>query len=186
MKNSAQIIEKASKVTLLISDVDGVLTDGSIYIGAMGEQKRFTVTDGMGVALARLTPLNVAFLSGRHSEATTIRARELQLEENVYQGYLNKITALREIRDRFEVSPEQMAYIGDDYVDLPVMREVGLAMAVPNARPAVKDEVDLVLDTQGGEGALTEAIEFILEARGELQQAIADMEKNVYLADEGL
>lgn len=186
MSNATEIANRAKEITLLVSDVDGVLTDGSIYVGAMGEQKRFTVTDGMGVALARVTPLNVVLLSGRHSEATTIRAKELQLEENVYQGYLNKITALREIKDRFQVSPGQMAYIGDDYVDLPVMREVGLAIAVPNARPKVKEEAAHILETPGGEGALTEAIEMILEARGELDGAVRELEKNVYLADEGL
>jgi len=178
--------EKAGRITLLVSDVDGVLTDGSIYIGEMGEQKKFTVVDGMGVALARFTPLQIALLSGRHSEATSIRARELQLEENVYQGYLNKLTALKEIRDRFQVEPGQIAYIGDDYVDIPVMRAVGLPFAVPNARPVVKEQADCVLETHGGEGALTEAIEFILEARGELQGAIEQMEKDVYQVDEEL
>lgn len=181
-----QVIDKAKKITLLISDVDGVLTDGSIYIGETGEFKRFSVSDGMGVALTRFSSLRLALLSGRASEATTIRAKELRLEDHVYQGYLNKIVAFREILSRYEVSEDQVAYIGDDYVDLPVMRKVGLAMSVPNGRPIVKGQAHYVTESHGGDGALSEAVEMILRAKGELEPALERMEKEVYLVDDSV
>ncbi len=181
-----QVLGKAKKITLLISDVDGVLTDGSIYLGESGEMKRFSVNDGMGVALARFSPLRIALLSGRSSKATTIRARELKLEDNVYQGYLNKIVAFKEICERFEVQKDEIAYIGDDYVDLPVMREVGLALAVPNGRPEVKNEADYTVEKSGGTGALSEAIELILKARGEFEPALEKMERKVYMVEESV
>ncbi len=178
------IRQKAKQVSLLVCDVDGVFTDGSIYIGNAGELKRFSVRDGMGVALARLTPLGIVLLSGRHSEATIIRARELNLEDNVYQGYLNKIVALKEILDRFQVTADETAYVGDDYVDIPVMGAVGLSFAVPNAREKVKEISDYTLSVPGGSGAVTEAIELILEARGELDTALEEMERETYMIDE--
>ncbi len=183
MKPDNQIMKKAGRVSLLVCDVDGVFTDGSIYVGSAGELKRFNVRDGMGVALARLTPLRVALLSGRRSEATLIRAKELNIGDNVYQGYLNKIVALKEIFNRFQVSPEETAYIGDDYVDIPVMKEVGLSFTVPNARERVKEIADYTLTTPGGEGAVTEVIELILEARGELEDALTEMEQEIYMVD---
>ncbi|HKJ67654.1 MAG TPA: HAD hydrolase family protein [bacterium] len=186
MSNIETIQAKAKNISLLVCDVDGVFTDGSIYVGTTGEFKRFSVRDGMGVALARLTPLRIALLSGRTSEATTIRARELELEDSVYQGYLNKIVALKEILERFEVSAEETAYIGDDYVDIPVMKSVGLSFAVPNARSQVRAIADYTLDTPGGEGAVTESVELILEARGELENALAEMERDIYMVDETL
>lgn len=183
MKPDKQIMERAGKVSLLVCDVDGVFTDGSIYVGSGGELKRFNVRDGMGVALTRLTSLRVVLLSGRHSEATLIRAKELNIEDNVYQGYLNKIVALKEIFNRFQVSAEETAYVGDDYVDIPVMKEVGLSFAVPNARPRVKEIADYTLTIPGGEGAVTEVIELILEARGELDDALDEMEREIYMVD---
>lgn len=186
MKDFDRIRDKVKEVSLLVCDVDGVFTDGSIYIGEGGEFKRFSVRDGMGVALARLTPLRIVLLSGRHSEATLLRARELQLGDRVYQGYLNKIVALREILERFEVAPEHTAYVGDDYVDIPVMQAVGVAFAVPNARDRVKQVADMTLQTPGGHGAVTEVVELILEARGELEDALAEMERDIYMSDETL
>lgn len=179
-----QVLEKAKKITLLISDVDGVLTDGSIYLGDAGELKRFSVNDGMGVALARFSNLRIALLSGRSSKATTIRARELRLEDNVYQGYLNKIVAFKEICERYDVQKDEIAYIGDDYVDLPVMREVGLALSVPNGRPEVQNEADYTVEKTGGTGALSEAIELILKARDEFDSALETMEREVYMVEE--
>ena len=179
-----QVLEKAKQITLLISDVDGVLTDGSVYIGAGGEFKRFNIADGMGVALARFSSLQIALLSGRASEATTIRARELKLEDHVYQGYLNKIVAFRDIRERYGVEKHEIAYIGDDYIDLPVMREVGLSISVPDGRPKVRESVDYVVGSPGGSGVLSEVIELILRARNELDSALETMEHEVYLAED--
>jgi len=181
---SRQVIEKAKKITLLISDVDGVLTDGSIYIGESGEFKRFSVSDGMGVALTRFSSLRLALLSGRASEATTLRAKELRLADHVYQGYLNKIVAFRDILQRYDVTEEEVAYIGDDYVDLPVMQKVGLAMSVPNGRPKVKEQAHYITESHGGDGALSEAIEMILRAKDELDSALERMEQEVYMVDD--
>lgn len=186
MKDLQTVREDLKGVSLLVCDVDGVFTDGSIYIGEGGEFKRFSVRDGMGVALARLTPLRIALLSGRHSEATLLRARELQLGDHVYQGYLNKIVALKKILKQFQVTPEETAYVGDDYVDIPVMKAVGVSFAVPNARDRVKEIADYTLRTPGGQGAVTEAVELILESRGELEDALAEMERDIYMVDKPL
>jgi len=183
---SKALEQKASRIRLLISDVDGVFTDGSIYVGDAGELKRFSVNDGMGIALSRMTSLEIVLLSGRHSEATTIRAEELGIGDHVYQGYLNKIVALKDILTRFNVKKEHVAYVGDDYVDIPVMKAVGLSFAVPNARDKVKEVADYTLKTHGGDGAVTEVIEIILKARGEFDQALEKMERKVYMVEEGM
>ncbi|MBS1271709.1 MAG: 3-deoxy-D-manno-octulosonate 8-phosphate phosphatase KdsC [Candidatus Marinimicrobia bacterium] len=177
------VAQKAAKIELLVSDVDGVFTDGSIYVGEAGELKRFSVNDGMGIALSRMTSLEIALLSGRHSEATSIRAEELGIGDHVYQGYLNKIVALKDILRKFDVGKEHVAYVGDDYVDIPVMRQVGLSFAVQNARDKVKEVADYTLKTHGGDGAVTEVIEIILKARGEFDQALEEMERKVYMVD---
>lgn len=183
MKDLKQIEKKASRIKLLVCDVDGVFTDATIYVGTSGELKKFSIKDGVGIALARHANLHIALLSGRHSEATTIRANELGIGDHVYQGYLNKIVAMKDILEKFDVTKEEAAYIGDDYVDLPVLRQVGFALTVPNGREIVKQEADFILNTPGGEGAVSEAVELILQARGELKSVMESMEKEKYMAD---
>lgn len=157
----------ASNIKLVIFDVDGVLTDGGILIDAQGfEHKRFNVYDGTGIKYLQRMGLQVALLSGRESGPTTVRARQLKIEI-VMQGAVDKLAVLRDIQHRTGVEEAEIAYMGDDLLDLPVLRRVGLPMAPANARPEVKRICELVTEAQGGHGAVREAAEFILKQRGD-------------------
>ena len=122
-----------NQIKLIISDIDGVWTDGTIYKGTDGmEFKRFTVLDGVGVAVARAAEIKIALISARFSPATEHRAKELEIED-VYNGGLNKIPAFEDLKNKYSLSNEEIAYIGDDLIDIPIMEQVGLPIAVPNA-----------------------------------------------------
>ena len=176
--------ERARRIKIILFDVDGVLTDGKIWIipapvagpdGAvttkMVEAKGYSAHDGAGMTLARLGGMKLGIITKRISESVALRARDLKLEF-VYQGEAFKMRPVREIMEREGVTLEEIAYIGDDVIDLPVMRACGLAVAVANAREQVKAEAHYVTPHKGGEGAGRDAIEFILEAKGLLQQCI--------------
>ncbi len=174
------LTEKIHQIKLIITDVDGVLTDGTIIISNNGtEMKKFHVEDGMGVALARLAEIQIAFLSGRHSEATTIRAKELQIEY-CYQGQLNKTTGFLEICSNYQTDPEEVCYIGDGLVDIPPMEIAGLAVAVPNAHSLTKKTADHVTENSGGTGVLAEVVEWILTGQGRYDKALNTMKNEVY------
>ncbi len=183
MALSAQ--DRARRIKVILFDVDGVLTNGSIWIipvpvagpdgsvtTKMVEAKGYSAHDGAGVTLARLGGMKVGIITKRISETVALRARDLKLEF-VYQGEAFKMRPVREIMEREGVTLEEIAYIGDDVIDLPVMRACGLAVAVQNARKQVKAEAHYVTPNRGGEGAGRDAIEFILEAKGLLAQCIA-------------
>jgi 3-deoxy-D-manno-octulosonate 8-phosphate phosphatase (KDO 8-P phosphatase) len=158
-------VARARKVRLLITDVDGVLTDGRIFLGPDGPVGAFfCVHDGTAIKYLRRVGIETAFLSGRESEAVAARARMLGIEL-IAQGAKIKIDAYRALRDRAGVSDEQIAYVGDDLPDLPVLRQVGLAVAVANAVPEVLQVVHMVTERCGGDGALREVAEFILKAQ---------------------
>jgi 3-deoxy-D-manno-octulosonate 8-phosphate phosphatase (KDO 8-P phosphatase) len=176
--------DRARKIKIVLFDVDGVLTDGTIWIypmpitmpdGSIGarmvEAKGFSAHDGAGMTLARLGGMKVGVITKRISETVAIRARDLKLEF-VYQGQAFKMKAVRDIMAKEGVSLDEIAYVGDDVVDLPAMRECGFAVAVANAREQVKAEAHYVTPSKGGEGAGRDAIEFILEAKGVLKQCI--------------
>lgn len=156
---------QAARIELLVFDVDGVLTGGEIVLGPKGEWKMFHVQDGHGFALAREAGLKTALLTGRRSQAVRRRAEELRVHE-LYEGATDKAAALRELAHRVGVGLERVCYIGDDLVDLPPMRLVGLAVAVKNAVPEVKQASDWVTRHEGGKGAAREVIEGILKAKG--------------------
>ena len=165
-----EIRQKASKIKLFISDVDGVLTGGQIILDNNGmEYKVFHVRDGHGIKLLMRAGVEVALLTGRHSKVVDVRARELGIE-HVIQGALDKLPAYQELKDRVGVKDEEVAYIGDDNVDMPVMRRVGLSIAVADAEPYVREAADMVLERRGGEAAVREAIDFILKARGDWER----------------
>ena len=135
-KFDKNIIERVKKVKLIIADVDGVLTDGAIYKGGNEityksfnnfELKKFSVLDGAGVALARLLDLRIAFISGRKSSATEIRANELNITD-VYDGTLNKMTPYKDLKSKYSLNDEDIAFIGDDIIDLNLMENVGLLL----------------------------------------------------------
>ncbi|MAD51083.1 MAG: HAD-IIIA family hydrolase [Candidatus Marinimicrobia bacterium] len=169
----------AKKVKLIISDVDGVWTDGAIYKGKDGlELKRFCVTDGGGVVLARTAGLKLALISGRKSEATAERAAELQIDD-VYNGTLNKIPPYEELKKKYNLSDNEIAYVGDDMIDIPVMEQVGLPIATDNASEVCKAVAVHVTEKAGGHGAFREAVEWILSEQGRLIEVIMILKEKV-------
>ena len=169
---------RARKIRVLIFDVDGVLTDGQIHIipgtdGKGVEMKGFAAHDGLGISLARLGGLRVGIITKRQSQTVAIRARDLKLEF-VYQGQAHKLGAATEICEQAAITFDQMAYVGDDIVDLPVMRVCGLAIGTANARPQVKEMAHYITPNVGGFGAGRDAIDFILSAQGTLDQCMTD------------
>ena len=167
---------RARNIRVLLFDVDGVLTNGDITIipkldGSGAEVKGFHAHDGLGISLARLGGIRVGFITKRQSQTVAIRARDLKLEF-VYQGQHHKLNALNDILSRTGLTVDEIAYVGDDIVDLPVMRVCGLAIATANARPQVKAEAHWITPLPGGQGAGRDAIDFILEAQGSLKRVI--------------
>jgi 3-deoxy-D-manno-octulosonate 8-phosphate phosphatase (KDO 8-P phosphatase) len=171
--------DRARKIKVLIFDVDGVLTDGQIWVlpesssaDAKGlEAKGFSAHDGLGITLARLAGLRVGLITKRQSRAVAIRARDLKLEF-VYQGQAHKMTAIDDIIAKANITLDQLAYVGDDIVDLAVMRQCGLAIASANARPQIKAVAHYITPNPGGQGAGRDAVDFILTAQGTLEQSI--------------
>jgi 3-deoxy-D-manno-octulosonate 8-phosphate phosphatase (KDO 8-P phosphatase) len=192
---------RAKKIKLLLFDVDGVLTDGKIWIfpapggaqlttqehaakdggqGGFGfmsqsyvEAKGFNAHDGTAISLARLAGIKMGLITKRISETVALRARDLKLE-HVYQGIQDKLTVFEEILEQEGLEAEQAAYVGDDVIDLPVMRQCGLAIAVPNAREEVKAEAHFITDHAGGDGALRDAVEYILKAQSKWDQVVEE------------
>jgi len=164
---------RCRNLRLVLSDVDGVLTDGSLLLfPGGGEAKAFHVRDGLGMVLARRAGLRVGLLSGRTSEVVTRRAAELGLEV-VRQGISDKGAALREILAAEGIAGHQVAYIGDDVNDLAVMAEVGLSAAPHDAPLEVRAQAFMVTDAAGGRGCFREFVEAILRARGEWDALLA-------------
>ena len=167
------------KIKLIISDVDGVLTDGTIMKGGGDmELKRFCVQDGTAVAMVKAAGFDLAFISGRYSEATEIRMKELKISD-VYNGTLNKLVPYRELKKKYQLKDDEIAYIGDDLIDIPVMEKVGLPVAVQNAYPDVKEKAVFVTKTRGGEGAFREFIDWMLMELGTYKKCLKDMQINV-------
>src|ERR1700744_3143270 len=171
--------ERARRVRIILFDVDGVLTDGKIWTLPQGsmektfEPKGFHAHDGIGVSLARIGGIHTGVVTKRTSETVAQRARALRMEY-VYMGQDYKIRALREIMQRASFTLDQIAYVGDDVIDLPVMRVCGLAIATANARNEVKAAAHYITPNAGGEGAGRDAIDFILQAHGILEQCIEE------------
>jgi 3-deoxy-D-manno-octulosonate 8-phosphate phosphatase (KDO 8-P phosphatase) len=157
--------EKASRIRLLVLDVDGVLTDGVLVYGASGEEiKRFHVRDGLAIQQARRAGVEVAIVSGRASAAVTRRMSELGVVE-VHQGVGDKESLLRGLLARLAVGTAETAVMGDDLPDLPLMRIAGLAMAPADAVPEVRQAAGWVSRSAGGHGAVREAVEMLLRSR---------------------
>ena len=159
-------LARLKKIKLLILDVDGVLTDNSVYIGSDGNEfKGFNIQDGFGIHLLQQeAKVKVALLSGRYSKSTEFRAKELEIEM-VYNGYTDKAQVLEEIRLKTALDYSEMAYMGDDFADIPVLRKTGVAITVKNARPEVKKICQYVTKDSGGDGAVREVIDLILKAK---------------------
>ncbi len=191
--------ERARRIKIVLFDVDGVMTDGGIWIfpapaassaatqqhlgkrdgetgfgiqsTSMVEAKGFHAHDGTAFSLARLGGMKCGFITKRISETVALRARDLKLEF-LYMGQSFKMQAVREIMAREQVTLEEIAFVGDDVIDLPVLRECGLAIAVANARQQVKAAAHYITPHEGGHGAGRDAVEFILAAKGLLDEVI--------------
>lgn len=166
----------ARKVKLLLMDVDGVLTDGRIWLlsmpdGSAQEIKGFSAYDGAGLKMARGAGLHTGLITGRDSAATARRAREAEIEF-VYQKRADKLPAYEEILRKAGVSDAEACFVGDDLPDLPILARVGFAVAVANAAPEVKRATHYVTKRSGGDGAVREVIELILKAQGKWDQAL--------------
>jgi 3-deoxy-D-manno-octulosonate 8-phosphate phosphatase (KDO 8-P phosphatase) len=157
-------------IQLLVLDVDGVLTDGTLFIHSDGsESKCFNTLDGHGIKMWQRAGLKIALLSGRASEPTQRRAEQLKIEY-VFEDCHDKLPALQQFLDELGLSPEAVAYIGDDLTDLPVIRYAGFGAAVANAVDEVKKYADYVTERPGGAGAVREAIEYILKKNGKWRE----------------
>lgn len=168
MRESGQL--NLADIKLLVMDVDGVLTEGGIIINSDGsESKRFSVLDGHGVWMWHRAGLQTAFISGRESEATRYRAEQLEIGY-VLQGCGQKGPAFEKLLAESGVSAGQVAYIGDDLLDLPVMLRAGFSVAVANAVNEVKEQADYVTKRLGGSGAVREVVEYILGRTGKWGQ----------------
>ena len=162
------ILERAAKIRLVIFDVDGVLTDGSLYLGDDGQEyKAFNSRDGHGMVTLQETGVRLAVITGRSSEVVRIRMESLGVT-HVFQGRRDKVPAYEELKDAVELTDDQIAYVGDDVVDLPVMRRVGLAIAVADAHRLVRQHAHWSTGMGGGRGAAREVCELIMEAQGTL------------------
>ncbi len=168
----ADVIEKAARVRIIAMDIDGVLTDGHTWQLDNGEQMLcFSVQDGVSLNLCRYVGVKLAVLSGRDLPAARTRMERLPIEE-MRLGCIDKVTAMREIAAKHGVPLEQVAYIGDDMIDLPLLKLVGLPVAVPNAIPEVLKAAAWVTGKPGGEGALRDLITLVLKARGDYIKAV--------------
>ncbi|HUI56956.1 MAG TPA: HAD hydrolase family protein [Bryobacteraceae bacterium] len=164
------VIERASRIKLLLMDVDGVLTNGKLYNvpdpeGKMVETKGFDSQDGIALQWMSWKGIKTGVISGRLSPATAERARQCKMAY-VYQGHIEKIPILEEILADAKIDSGEVAYVGDDLTDVVIMKRVGLAIATANARPEVKAAAHHVTQARGGEGAVREVVELVLQARG--------------------
>lgn len=160
-----QAIEAASKIKLLLLDVDGILTDGRLYFSNSGEEsKAFHSLDGHGIKMLMRANIPVGIITGRDSNIVSKRAADLGIDI-LYQGREDKIDVLREIIANTGIAASAIAYAGDDLPDLPVLQAVGLSFSVPGAHSAVKAEVDAITTHSGGEGAVREITDFILNSQ---------------------
>jgi 3-deoxy-D-manno-octulosonate 8-phosphate phosphatase (KDO 8-P phosphatase) len=166
------ILDKAKKIELVIFDVDGVMTDGSLFMGDDGQEyKAFNSLDGHGMRMLQEGGINAAIITGRKSQVVEHRMKDLGVSR-VYQGYRDKIPAYEALMDDVGLTTEQVAYVGDDVVDLPIMTRVGFAIAVQDAHPYVKKHAHWITQHNGGQGAVRDVCELILEAKGLLSQTL--------------
>jgi 3-deoxy-D-manno-octulosonate 8-phosphate phosphatase (KDO 8-P phosphatase) len=168
----------ARRIRLVGLDVDGVLTDGGIYLGDVGgaplELKRYDIQDGIAVRFLRSAGLKVVIVTGRVSESVRIRAAELEADDLAQDAQARKLPAFRRILDRHGVAPEEAAFIGDDFPDLAILRMVGLPVAVGNAAPEISAVCTVQLERSGGRGAVREFTEMLLKARGEWDAVVEE------------
>lgn len=174
-----ELLARARKIKVILNDVDGIWTDGKLHFfvkpdGTIDEIKSFNALDGIAVMLCRLAGLKCGVITGRRHETTISRARNLGMHF-FYQGFLTKTLALADILQREHIAAEEIAFIGDDLTDLPLLEQVGLAITVPNAVQVVQDAAHYVTVRKGGDGAYREAIDLILTAQGKMPQLLCQV-----------
>jgi len=168
--------EKLLNIKMLILDVDGVMTDGRVIMDDSGREiKNFDVRDGHGIKLIQRYGIKVVLLTGRKSEVVKYRARDLEIKE-VYQKVFNKKEVLSKILRKNKLDPSEVAFIGDDFIDIPVLKAVGFSAAVADALDIVKKTVDYVTQNKGGRGAVREVCEMLLQAQGKWPEIAAKYE----------
>ncbi|MDQ2930903.1 MAG: HAD hydrolase family protein [Gemmatimonadota bacterium] len=168
----------AKRIKLVGLDVDGVLTDGGIYLGDVGgmaqEFKRYDIQDGLGIRLLRASGIKVVIITGRVSESVRLRAAELEVDDLIQDGHARKLPALLRMLERFDIKVADAAFVGDDFPDDPVLRVVGLPVAVGNAAPEISALCSVKLKKTGGHGAVREFSEMLLKARGDWERVVSD------------
>lgn len=166
-----QVLESARRIRLLICDVDGVMSDGLIYMGNHGEElKAFNVRDGYGIRCLLTSGIEVAIITGRSARLLEDRCATLGIT-HLYQGQSDKTLAFRALLSKLKLTAEQVAYVGDDLIDAPVMDQVGLSVAVADAHPLLRPRADYVTRIAGGRGAVREVCDLLLLAQGKLEDA---------------
>ncbi len=167
------LLSRAKLIKLVTFDVDGVMTDGGLYLSDSGNEfKRFNTLDGLGIKLLKASGVQVAIITGRSSQCVALRAQNLGIE-HVYQGVERKIDAMNDLLNKLNLTRDAAAYMGDDVVDLPVMRNVGLAISVPDAPQLVRENAHYITQHRGGNGAVREACELLMHAQGTLDEQLA-------------
>ncbi|MDR9436573.1 MAG: 3-deoxy-manno-octulosonate-8-phosphatase KdsC [Thiohalophilus sp.] len=167
------ILARAAQIKLVVFDVDGVLTDGTLFVGDDGQEyKAFHSRDGFGIKLLRQSGVQIGVITARNSQVVLHRMENLGIE-HVYQNRLEKLPAFEELVAKLELQPEQAAYVGDDVVDLPVMRRAGLAIAVQDAHPLAKQHAHWQTPHGGGRGAARDVCELIMEAQETLDEQLS-------------
>ncbi len=162
---------RAKKIKLLLLDVDGVLTDGKIIIGSYGDElKNFNVNDGLGIILTKKAGIKCVIITARNSKIVKIRAKQIGIDR-IYENHY-KIESLNDILKRFNVCCEEICFMGDELIDIAILKRVGLAVAVPNAVEEVKKIVHYVTKKEGGQGAVREVCEIILKSQDKWEGAI--------------
>jgi len=174
-------LKKLSKIKIVVSDVDGILTDGTISVSKNQEFKTFHVEDALATSLLKLADIPVSFISARISEATTSRLNELKIK-HYFQGYINKLSALDKIVEIYNIEYKDILYLGDGFVDIPVMEKVGFSISVPNAHKEVKECADFITKKSGGEGVLVEVAQYLLKSKGIYEHIFKKMRKEIYEA----
>jgi 3-deoxy-D-manno-octulosonate 8-phosphate phosphatase (KDO 8-P phosphatase) len=160
------IIARAQKVKLLVIDIDGIMTDGRIIYSVYGDElKFFDVQDGFGISLLRHAGIPSVIITAKKSRIVKLRARDMKVAR-AYQGYIDKLVPFNDILKRFKVSPEEICFMGDDLIDVPVLRRVGFAVTVPNAVDEAKSAAHHVTSKAGGRGAVREMCDLILKSQG--------------------
>jgi 3-deoxy-D-manno-octulosonate 8-phosphate phosphatase (KDO 8-P phosphatase) len=167
-----RIEARARRIRLAIFDVDGVLTDGTIYMGERGEEmKAFNILDGLGLKMLSASGVITALMSGRKSKMVMLRAKEMGISYPL-QGVVDKLDAYQKLLRKLRIAEEESSFMGDDLPDVPVLRRCGLAFSVPNAPEIVRSHAHYVTRAKGGRGAAREACEFLMQARGTLDQQL--------------